>query len=61
MHFMEGIKGEWDLVEKYMKKDSIAIFDDLKLKGVKILVIGLLKNIKIIIFIKYKNTVMNKY
>lgn len=35
MHFFEGIKNEWDLVEPYIKKNCYTIFDDLKLKGVK--------------------------
>ena len=35
MHFTEGIKSEWILVEPYIKKNSYTIFDDLQLKGVR--------------------------
>lgn len=36
MHFFDGIQDEWKLVEPYIVSDSVIIFDDLKLKGVKI-------------------------
>ena len=36
MHFPEGIKSEWILVEPYIKKNSYTIFDDLQLKGVRV-------------------------
>ena len=35
MHFEDGIKSEWNLVEPYIKQNCITIFDDLKLKGVR--------------------------
>jgi len=35
MHFIEGIKDEWELVEPNIIKNSVIIFDDLQLKGVK--------------------------
>ena len=35
MHFEDGIRSEWTLVEPYIKKNCITIFDDLKLKGVR--------------------------
>ena len=35
MHFFNGIQDEWKLVEPYIVSDSVIIFDDLKLKGVK--------------------------
>jgi len=47
MHFPDGINAEWVLVEPYIKKHSITIFDDLKLKGVQ--------NFKKIFIKKYGN------
>ena len=35
MHFLEGMQAEWNLVEKYIQKNSFVIFDDLCLKGVQ--------------------------
>lgn len=36
MHFYEGIRDEWKLVEPYTTSGSVIIFDDLQLKGVRI-------------------------
>jgi cephalosporin hydroxylase len=36
MHFFEGIQQEWKLVEPYLFQNSITIFDDLALKGVRL-------------------------
>jgi hypothetical protein len=54
MHFPEGINAEWVLVEPYIKKNSITIFDDLKLKGVH-----KLKNMVINIIIRILMMVIN--
>jgi len=35
MHFLEGIRQEWELVKPYIISGSVTIFDDLRLKGVK--------------------------
>ena len=35
MHFFEGIKAEWQIVESNIELNGMVIFDDLKLKGVK--------------------------
>lgn len=35
MHFYEGIRDEWKLVEPYTTSGSVIIFDDLQLKGVR--------------------------
>ena len=35
MHFKDGIIQEYNLVKEYLYKDSITIFDDASLKGVK--------------------------
>ena len=45
MHFPDGINAEWELVEPHIKKNSITIFDDLKLQGVH----------------KFKNIFIKKY
>ena len=36
MHYFEGIQQEWKLVEPYLFQNSITIFDDLALKGVRL-------------------------
>ncbi len=35
MHFFDGIMSEWKIIEPYLVKDSICIFDDLWLKNVQ--------------------------
>ena len=35
MHFFDGIMSEWNIMEKYQAPQSITIFDDMWLKGVK--------------------------
>ena len=51
MHFFEGIKAEWQIVESNIELNGMVIFDNLKLKGVKALEIGLNQNTKINIHI----------
>jgi cephalosporin hydroxylase len=36
MHYFEGIQQEWKLVEPYLFQNSITIFDDMALKGVRL-------------------------
>ena len=35
MHFFDGIMSEWNIMEKYQAPQSITIFDDMWLKGVR--------------------------